>query len=347
MKKYINILVTIGASMFLGSLLILAMGHNPLEAYAELFKGAFIGNISFGTTLARFVPVILTAYAFVLSARVGVFNVGVEGQMYLGAIAAAWVGFTFTNLFGPIHMLFCFVFAAFVGMVWAYIPGILKVKWGVNEICVTIMLNYIAVLLTSWLTTGPFSARVGVARTISVSENVLLTRIMPPSVANTGIFIAIAIVVIVLFIFYRTTLGYQFKTVGLNPDHAQYIGINPKRTVIKAMLISGSIGGITGAIEVLGVFGHFLDNFSDNIAFNGMLVALLVKNDPKMVPFMAFFLAILQSGALGMERNSGVPRSVIDVVIAIFIVFACAEIFSQFKKRRKNKNAKTTEVEVA
>jgi simple sugar transport system permease protein len=347
MKKYINILITIGASMFLGSLLILAMGHNPLEAYTELFRGAFVGNISFGTTLARFVPVLLTAFAFVVSAKVGVFNVGVEGQMYLGAIAAAWVGFTFSGLFGPIHIFLCFVVAAFVGMMWAYIPGILKVKWGVNEICVTIMLNYIAVLITSWLATGPFSARVGIPRTHSVSENVLLTRIMPPSVANTGIFIAIAIVIVMLFIFYRTTLGYQLKTVGLNPDHAQYIGIDPKRTVIKAMLISGAIGGITGAIEVLGVFGHFLDNFSDNIAFNGMLVALLVKNDPKMVPFMAFFLAILQSGALGMERNSGVPRSVIDVVIAIFIVFACAEIFSQLRKRRSLKNAKAIEGEVA
>ena len=347
MNKYINVLVTIGASMLIGSILILAMGHNPIEAYSELFRGAFVGNISLGTTLARFVPILLTSFAFVISARVGIFNVGVEGQMYLGALAAAWVGFTFTGLFGPFHMLLCFVMAACVGMVWAYIPGILKVSWGVNEICVTIMLNYIAIFLTSWLTTGPFSARVGIPRTHSVSEDVLLARFLNPSVANTGLFIAIAIVIVLLFVLYKTKLGYQFKSVGLNPSHAEYIGINPKRTILKAMLISGSIGGITGAIEVLGVFGHFLDNFSDNIAFNGMLVALLVKNDPKMLPFMAFFLAVLQSGALGMERNSGVPRSVIDVVIAIFIVFACAEIFSQLRKRRKAKNAEIIEGEVA
>ena len=337
MNKYFNIFTTIIVSMLIGTLLMVVMGYNPVEAYVELFRGAFVGNLSFGTTLARFVPILLTAFAFVISARVGVFNVGVEGQMYLGAIVAAWVGFTFTGLFGPLHMLLCFLFAAVVGMAWAFIPGILKVNWGVNEICVTIMMNYVAIFLTSFLTIGPLSARTGVPRTHSVSPDVILPRFLTPSAANAGLFIAIIVVVVLLFVFYKTTLGYELKTVGLNPSHAEYIGINPKRTIIKAMLISGSIGGITGTIEVLGVYGHFLDNFSDNIAFNGMLVALIVKNDPKMVPFMAFFLAVLQSGALGMERNSGVPRSIIDMVIAVFIVFACAEIFAQLKKRRIGK----------
>ena len=334
MNKYFNALMSIVVSMLIGTVLMVAMGHNPVDAYRELFRGAFIGNLSLGSTLARFVPILLTAFAFVVSAKVGVFNVGVEGQMYLGAITAAWVGFTFAGLFGPLHMLLCFVLAAMVGMAWAFIPGILKVKWGVNEICVTILMNYVAILLTSYLTIGPLSARTGVPRTHSVSPDVFLPRILLPSAANTGLFIAIIVVVALLFIFYKTTLGYQFKTVGLNPAHAEYIGINPKHTVIKAMLISGSIGGITGAIEVLGVYRHFLDRFSDNIAFNGMLAALIVKNDPKMVPFAAFFLAVLQSGALGMARHSGVPRSIIDVIIAVFIVFACAEIFAQIKRRR-------------
>ena len=338
MKKYLNILTTIAVSILIGSVIMLAMGHDPVRAYIELLRGAFVGNLSLGTTLARFVPLLLTAFAFVFSARVGVFNVGVEGQMYLGAIAAAWVGFTFAGLFGPLHMLLCFLAAAVVGMAWAYIPGALKVNWGVNEICVTIMLNYIAIFFTSFLTIGPLSARTGVPRTPSVSPSVVLPRILSPSAANAGLFIAVIVAALLIFVFYKTSLGYALKTVGLNPAHAEYIGIDPKRTIIKAMLISGSVGGITGAIEVLGVYGHFLDGFSDNIAFNGMLVALIVKNDPKMVPFMAFFLAVLQSGALGMERNSGVPRSVIDVVIAVFIVFACAEIFAGLKKRRSAKN---------
>ena len=343
MSKYFNVFTTIIVSMLIGTILMLIMGHNPVVAYIELFRGAFVGNLSFGTTLARFVPILLTAYAFVMSARVGVFNVGVEGQMYLGAIAAAWVGFTFTGLFGPLHMLLCFVVAAAVGMAWAYIPGILKANWGINEICVTIMLNYVAIFFTSFLTTGPLSARTGVPRTHSVSPDVILPRFLTPSAANAGLFIAIAIVIVLLFVYYKTTLGYDMKMVGLNRHNAEYIGINPKRTIIKAMMISGSIGGIAGAIEVLGVYRHFLDNWSDGIAFNGMLVALIVKNDPKMIPILAFFLAVLQSGALGMERNSGVPRSIVDVVIAIFIVFACAEIFAQLKKRMASKKQADSE----
>jgi len=337
-NKYLNAVVSVVAAMLIGTLLMVAMGHNPAEAYRELLRGAFVGSLNFGSTLARFVPILLTAFAFVVAAKVGIFNVGVEGQMYLGAITAAWAGFTFAGLFAPLHIVVCFALAAIVGMVWAFIPGILKVKWGVNEICATIMLNYVAILFTSYLTTGVLSSKTSVPRTPSVSPDVVLPRILPPSSANTGLFIAIIAVAALLFIFYKTKLGYEFKTVGLNPDHAEYIGINPKRTIIKAMLISGSFGGIAGAIEVLGVYRHFLDRFSDNIAFNGMLAALIVKNDPKMVPFMAFFLAVLQTGALGMDRNSGVPRSIIDVVIAVFIVFACAEIFSQMKKRRGAKN---------
>jgi simple sugar transport system permease protein len=338
MNKYLNASVSIASAMIIGTLLMVAMGHNPAEAYRELLRGAFVGNLNFGTTLARFVPILLTAFAFVAAAKVGIFNVGVEGQMYLGAMAAAWAGFTFAGLFAPLHIVLCFALAALVGMIWAFIPGFLKVKWGVNEICVTIMMNYVAILFTSFLTIGVLSARTGVPRTHSVSPDVVLPRILVPSAANTGLFIAIIIVAVLLFVFYKTKLGYQLKTVGLNPHHAEYIGINPKFTVIKAMLISGSIGGIAGAIEVLGVYRHFLDRFSDNIAFNGMLAALIVKNDPKMVPFMAFFLAVLQTGALGMDRHSGVPRSIIDVVIAVFIVFACAEIFSQMKKRQSVKS---------
>ncbi|HYE82708.1 MAG TPA: ABC transporter permease [Clostridia bacterium] len=336
-NKYVNLLFTIVISMLIGAVIMLILGFNPLEAYFQLFKGAFVGKLNLGTTLQKFVPLLLTAMAFAISSRVGVFNVGVEGELYLGAMAAAWVGFTFVGLPAPIHIVLCFAFAMLVGAVWASIPGALKAQWGVNEVCVTILMNYVATFITSYLVNGPFSAKTGVPQTPAVAAGVKLTQFMKPSQAHTGLFVAVAAVIFIYWLMSSSTIGYKFTSVGLNPFHAQYTGIDPKRTMIGAMLLSGAVGGMAGCIEVLGVYGYFLDNFSSGIAFDGMLAALIVKSDIKTVPFMAFFLAVLKSGALGMERYTGVPKAIVDTIIAIFIIFATMEALLAFNKKRKAK----------
>lgn len=336
-EKYINLLLTIVVSMLIGAVLMLFLGHNPLEAYYQLFKGAFVGKLNFGTTLQKFIPLLLTALAFVISSRVGVFNVGVEGELYLGAIAAAWVGYNFVSLPGPIHIVLCFAVAIIVGACWAFIPGLLKSQWGVNEVCVTILMNYVAKFITSYLVNGPLSAKTGVPQTPQVPENTRLTQFLKPSQVSTGLFIAIGVTVLIFWVMSRSTEGYRYTTVGLNPLHAEYVGIDPQKTVIRAMLFSGAVGGIAGCIEILGVYGYFLDNFSMNLAFDGMLAALIVKNDIKMVPLMSFFLAVLKSGALGMERYTGVPKSIVDTIIAIFIIFATMEALFSFQKKRAKK----------
>lgn len=334
-NKYINLLLTTLVSIGIGALIMLLLGFNPIEAYIELFKGAFIGKLNFGTTLQKFLPLLLTAIAFAVSSKVGIFNVGVEGELYLGAIVAAYIGFTFVNIPGPILILLCILGAAIVGAAWAYIPGSLKAYIGVNEVCTTILLNYVAKYITSYLVNGPLSAKTGVPQTPAIASSAKLTQFLKPSQAHTGIFIGIAIVVFVFWLMNKSTIGYKFKTVGLNPKHAEYIGINPKKTMINAMFLSGAIGGIAGALEVLGTYGYFLDNFSSGIAFDGMLAALIVKNDLKMIPLMAFFLAVLKSGALGMERYTGVPKSIVDTIIAIFIIFATMEALFKFLGKRK------------
>ena len=166
--------------------------------------------------------------------------------------------------------------------------------------------------------------------------------ILQPSAANAGLFIAIALVAFVMWLMSRSLTGYKLTSVGLNPSHAEYMGISPKKNLLKAMMISGCIGGVAGAIEVLGTFGYFLDNFSVNIANDGMLASLIVKNDIRLVPLMAFFLASLKSGALGMERYAGVPRSIVDVIAAIFIIFATMDALFNFTKKRKQAKASTT-----
>lgn len=339
-SKYVNLAITIFFSLFLGAIVILVLGHNPLEAYVQLFRGAFIGKLNLGTTIQKFVPLLLTSVAFVVSSKVGVFNVGVEGELYLGAISAAWVGYYFVGLPGPIHMILCFAVAMVIGALWAVFPGALKAQWGVNEVCVTILMNYVAQFLCSYLVNGPMSARTGVPQTPPIAPGVKLAALMKPSSANAGLFLAIIATVMIFFLMSRTTIGYRIRTVGLSPLHAQYVGINPKHTMMQGMFISGSLGGMAGCIETLGVYGYFLDNFSPGIAFDGMLAALIVKNDLKMVPLMAFFLAALKSGALGMERYTGVPKSIVDTIVAIFIIFATMEglftLSGKIKLRKKN-----------
>ena len=332
-QKYINLLLTIVISLIIGAVIIALIGENPAAAYLQLLKGAFVGKLNFGTTLQMFTPLLLTSVAFVVSSKVGVFNVGVEGELYLGAIAAAWAGYNFTSLPGPIHILLCFGLAMLVGALWAWIPAVLKANWRVNEVCVTILMNYVAMLLTSYLVNGPFSAKTGVPQTPSVAKNVTLAAIMKPSQANTGLFIGIIAVAFIFWLMYSTTVGYKLRTVGMNQQHAAYIGINPKNTIIMGMMISGCIGGLAGCIETLGVYGYFLDNFSAGIAFNGMLAALIVKNDLKMIPVMSFFFAALGSGALGMDRFTGVPKSIVDTIVAVFIIFACMEGLFQLNKK--------------
>lgn len=335
-SKYINLLKMIIVSMLMGAVIMVALGYNPIDAYFHLFRGAFYGKLNLGTTIQKFTPLLLTAVAFIVSARAGGFNVGVEGEMYLGALTAAFLGIAIKGVPAPVHILICFLGAMLAGAVWAYIPASLKANFGVNEVCVTILLNYVAKYITSYFVNGPLSAKTGVAQTPVLDKGIMLFRMLKPSQANAGFFIGIGVAVFIYWFLNKSTAGYKLTTVGLNPNHAAYIGINPKKQLIYSMMISGVIGGIAGAIEVLGVYGYFLDNFSSGLAFDGMLAALIVKNDIKMAPVMAFFLAALKSGALGMERYTGVPKGIVDTIIAVFIIFATMDALFEWHKKKKS-----------
>lgn len=337
MKKndYVNTLISIIISFLLGGIVIAIMGYNPLETFSQLFQGAFVGNFNLGCTLEKFVPLVLTALAFTVSSAVSVFNVGVEGELYLGAIAAAWVGFSVVGVSSPVHIFLCILLAMVVGALWAAIPGILKAYFKVNEVCTTILFNSVAVLITSYLVSYPLSGHLGVPQTPPIADTAKLFRILKPSRANIGLFIAIAVIIFIYWLLFHTTIGYKLRSVGLNPNFSDYIGIDSKKTMVGGMMLSGAIGGLAGAIEVMGIYGCFLDNFSIGIAFDGMLAALIAKNNILMIPVVSLFLAVLKSGSLGMERFTGVPKSLIDAIIAMFIILATMEGLFLFKKQRK------------
>ncbi|MCC8067601.1 MAG: ABC transporter permease [Clostridiales bacterium] len=326
--------LTVLFALVIGAVLILMIHENPIDAYVALVRGAFGGNLKLGTTLSNFTPLLLTSAAFAIAAKGGAFNVGVEGEVFLGGLAAAYVGIYWTWCPKPLLIVLCFAAAILVSAAWAFIAAFLKVKWGVNEVCVTILMNSVAQYIASYCVSGPMSA--GKANSQSPDTLVTLPKIMKPSTLNTGIFIAIVVFILVWFMLQKTTLGYKIRSTGTNPAHAEYAGMKPGRITIIAMMISGALGGIAGCIQVLGAYGYYLDNFATGLGSNGMLIALIARSNFAALPFVSFFVAVLKSGAMGMQQSTGVPKSIVDTLTAVFICVACMEMLFIFKKKKKS-----------
>ena len=197
-NKYVNLLLTSVVALFIGAVIMLVLGHNPIEAYIQLFRGAFVGKLNLGTTLQKFLPLLLTAMAFAVAARAGVFNVGVEGSMYLGAISAAWVGFTFSSLPGVVIIVFAILIASIVGALWSAIPGSLRAGLEVNEVCSTILLNYVAIHITSYLVNGPLSGKTGVPQTPPIAEGAKFNAVFAAKPGSYRTFIGIVVVILLI-----------------------------------------------------------------------------------------------------------------------------------------------------
>lgn len=323
----------------------LAIGANPIAGYGRLIYGAFGNAFNFGSTLEKFVPLLLTGLAFMIGTRAGVFNMGVEGSLYLGALSSAAVAIYLPkNLPGIIVIALSMLTGSLIGALWALIPALLKVYLRVNEVCSTILLNYVAIYFTTFMVLEPMHGGASSPQTLPILPQAVLTRILPPSRANTGIFIALVLLVVVWYFFKHTTIGYRLNQTGENPKFAQTMGINPNKYVIIGMMLSGAVGGLAGTLEVIGIYGFFLSSFSINTAFDGMLAALIANGSFVALPILSLFIAALKVGALGMERFTSIPKSLIDIIIALFILFATMKRLLNFISARKARIAREKHV---
>ncbi len=317
-------IVAVFLALLVGSGFILLVGENPLMAYSVLFRESLGSTKNIATTLQRATPLIFTGLAVAFAFRGGLFNIGAEGQLYIGAFAAAWVGFTF-DLPRLIHLPLA-VFAGMVGgALWGAIPGYLKAKLGVHEVINTIMLNFIALFLTDWLATGPFHGGTWVPETARIKSTAALARLYPPTRLNTGIYLALVAALVAYLILWKTKRGYELRAVGLNPTAAEYGGINVARNTVIAMALSGALAGLAGTEQILGLHNRFILRFSPDLGFMGIAVALLGKNHPVGVVFAAVLFGALQSGSAAMDRLTAVPRELITIIQALIIFFVAAE----------------------
>ena len=318
-----RIIATVVFSMLIGALLILVINENPLTVIKELFNGAYGSKLRVGTTIANLTPILLTSTAFAVAAKTGVFNVGVEGCVFLGALGAAYVGINWTFLPAPILIATCFAVAIIIGALWSFIPAYLKVAYNVNEVTVTILMNTVAFYITSYFVSGPMSGGGAVAQSHPVQ--VSLPKILPPSKANAGLFIAIAVIILIHFVLSKTKFGYKVTATGSNYINAEYAGLKPSWVIIQAMMLSGMVAGIAGCIEVLGVHGVFLNNFAAGLGTDGMLISLISGNNLLVIPFISLFIATLNAGGMGIQITTNVPKSMIDTFVVIIILFASME----------------------
>ena len=313
------------------------VGRDPLGAIgaglasvAAAYRGLIGGSIgsprALSETLLQATPLILTGLAVALSFRAGLFNIGAEGQLYIGAATSVYAGFAFAGLPPFIHLPLAVAAGIAGGALWGFVPGFLKAHTGAHEVIVTIMLNYVAYRLIDWLLNQPFYQREGRTDQISrfVAESAELPRFVDGFRTHWGLVLALVAAVFVSWLLFRSTKGFEFRAVGLNPSAARYAGMSIGRTLILALAISGGLAGLAGASEMLGSNHTLTPGFSPGWGFDAIALALLGGSRPLGVVFAALLFGALRAGATPMQAATGIPIDLVVVVQALVIMFIAA-----------------------
>lgn len=315
-----------------GSIILLISGANPIAAYLALAEGAFGTPTAIGRTLEKATPLIFGGLAVAFAFKAGLFNIGGQGQLLIGAIVAAALGFGIQGLPFFIHMPLALIGGSLAGALYGAIPGALKAYTGAHEVITTIMLNFIAINITDYLADGPWKDAGIVARTPAILETAEI-----PVWGNipAGFVIALLASVATWYLLYKTTTGYEIRTVGLNPNAAKYAGIGVSYTIILTMAISGFLAGMGGAIETLGVVGRYQPGFNVGLGFDGITIALLAKTSPLGVIPAALLVGAMQAGSSQMQFDADVPFQIIDVIQALILFFVSADVLVRWIIRTK------------
>lgn len=339
-------LVAIVFALIVGAVIIGLLGNDVRQAYTALGSGAFGSIRSFSQTLLAATPLMFTAMAFAMAYRCGMFNLGGEGQFYIGAIMGAWLGFEIPGLPAVIHIPVVILAGALGGMLVGFIPAVLKAKRGVNEVIICIMMNYIGTNITNYLvnTGGPLRRDSTLPATPMVADSAKLPE-MIPGTRLTGGFIVAVICAVAFYIFiWKTRTGYKIRAVGLNPQAAECGGIKTVRYAVLAMMLAGALAGIGGAVEIIGVHNRFYANFSPGYGFEGVAVSMLGGNHPFGIILSAILFGALKTGAMAMQIQAGTNAELVKVLQALVIFFIAGKwsimaLMERFGQKRGAKAA--------
>jgi ABC-type uncharacterized transport system permease subunit len=323
-------------SLFSGSLGSPREIYQAIQAYQSTGDTALLLRAIWPITesLVAATPYIFGGLAVALGFRCGLFNIGVEGQFGIGALAAAYIGYSITGLPRLIHLPLAILAGALGGAFWAAIPGFLKAKTGAHEVVNTIMMNYIAFRLSDWLLNGPMKAPGYRPLTPSVEMTAALPRFFPSPIRfNAGFFLALAVAALVYWFLFKTTLGFEIRTVGANPDAARYAGMSITRNLVLAMVLSGALAGLAGTSQVLGVNYWVGQGFTAGYGFDSIALALLGKSHPFGVVLASLLFGVLRSGATRMQSLAGIPIDIISIIQGLVIMFIAAPVIIRWLYR--------------
>lgn len=327
-------LVAVACALAIGAVVVLLIGDDPIETYRLLLGTAFSWPDGIGYTLFYATPLIFTGLAVTVAMRCGLLNIGAEGQLYIGAFAAAWMGIVGASLPAVLLLPLCMLSAIVGGAIWGGIPGVLKARFGSHEVINTIMLNFIAVALVSYFT--QYHYRVPgdpIMQTALIGDGARMARLgafipgLPERIPlNVTFLLALGCCALVYVFLWKTTWGYEIRATGQNPTAAEYGGVSIRKQIVLAMIISGALAGMVGIHDVLGYRYRYYDGFSANYGFTGIAVALLGRNHPAGVLVAALLFAVLQRGAVPVDAfTRHVSNDIVQILQALVILCVAAE----------------------
>jgi general nucleoside transport system permease protein len=299
----------------------------------------------FFESLVQSTPYIFGGLAVAVGFRAGLFNIGAEGQIFIGAMTGAWAGYYFTNLPPIIHVPLALLCGALGGAVWGFIPGILKAKTGAHEVINTIMMNYVAFRLTEFMLRGPMKdPGEFTPKTPVIQDSAKLFQFFQDPIRfHLGFFIALGMAFFVYWLLFKTTWGFELRTVGSNSNAARYAGMSNVVATVAAMSLSGGLAGLAGANEILGVTHRLVPAFSSGYGFDSIALALLGKNHPLGVVLSALLFGFLRSGARQMQLKAGIPIDIISILQALILAFIAAPAIIRTIYRLKEPDVKEEE----
>ncbi|HAA85716.1 MAG TPA: ABC transporter permease [Kosmotogaceae bacterium] len=336
MRKTLISLMTVAIALAVGVLAIALTSSSPREALKYFFTGPFLNAYFFGNMITRAIPLILTGLAASIAFSASAFNLGLEGQVYFGAIAGTLLGLTMGSVPVWLTCVTIMIVSFAVGGGIAAISGYLKAKWKVNELISSLLVSYTLINIGDALLEGPFrDPRAGLAASSYMDSAIRFPRILMPSNLHAGLFLVLAIAVFVFLAIRFSRLGYEIRITGSNISFGAYAGIHVRKVVILAMAISGALAGLAGMVDVLGVHGRVIRGFSSGYGWNGIAVALIARRNPILVIPAALFFAFLTSGAEVSSFFTDMSPEIARIIQASIFYLVTAEGLLTFLKKRR------------
>lgn len=330
-KSLVGILIPILAAFIIGAVLIIAIGENPLLTYKIMIEKSLFSLSGITKTLHFAAPLILTGLAIAITFKANIFNMGVEGAAVLGGFFACVVGFSLKGLPPMIHITLCLLTGMITGMIFCLIPALLKAYFKVDEMVVTLMLNYVVVELVKYLAQGVYrDPASGYVATYAISKSAMFNKLFGTDIT---IFFLLTLIVfaIIYIVFNKTKLGYEITVIGKNPEFAEAMGMKVSKNIIRIMLISGALSGLAGAGYLMSEKYRFTLDFSGNpgLGWDGMLIALLGSHNPVGVLLASIFYAALKTGSEYIGIYTNVPKDIVAIIQGILILFLSVKFINE------------------